>query len=159
MSKENIIIKELFSFDEIEQVILAFKDSHFLRAITADDKRKGFIEKHMKFGHIIAEYHSDTPVGFISFYCNDIVNKIGYVSAFALDEKLGFLKGKTLMRLIKSSVDVGLKSDVETVRLEVEKDNTKAIKLYRHFGFKEADLDTDNKNSIYMEINFSDLKS
>ena len=155
---KNIITKEITTFTEVESVILAFKDTYFLRAITKDEYRKIFIQKHLDNGHFLAEYLDDNPVGFLSFYCNDKVNKICFVTSLAVSEALGFLKGKTLIRLIKLAKEVAVAAGTEIIRLEVEKDNEKAIKLYKHFGFYEIQLPTGNEKTFYMEIKMADYK-
>ena len=87
-------IKEITTFEDAEKVVLKFKDIHFLRAITSDDKRAAYINKHLENGHFLVANHNDTPAGFVSFYSNDLVNKIVYITALGLDEDLVFLKGK-----------------------------------------------------------------
>lgn len=157
MSKEEIIIKELTSFSEIEEAILKYKDTYFLRAITNDDNRKYFIEKHIKNGHFLVEYHGDNPVGFFSFYSNDTVTKIAFVTALSLSDELGFLKGKTLIRLLNKAYDIMTEAGMKTVQLEVEADNTRALKLYKHFGF--APIPNEKENIILMEMELSNYKS
>lgn len=159
----NISVQELTTYEAIEQVVLAFSDSHFLRTITHGESRKQFIEKHLEYGHVVAEFHDETPVGFISFYSNDLINKIAYVTAFAISEDLGFLKGKTLMRLLSEGKKIVDEKGMKAVRLEVEKENTKAIRLYKHFGFNKIS-GTDNglthlsDNTIFMELNLENFK-
>ena len=155
---KNIITREITTFKEIESIILAFKDTYFLRAITKDDYRKIFIQKHLDSGHFLAEFLEDKPVGFLSFYCNDQINKICFVTSLAVSDSLGFLKGKTLIRLIKMAKEVAASAGTEIIRLEVEKDNDKAIRLYNHFGFKEIQLPTNNEKTFYMEIKMADYK-
>ena len=156
MSNVNINVKEVTTFEEAENDILEFKDTYFLRAITDDDNRKSFIEKHLKNGHFLAEYHDEKPVGFFSFYCNDTDNKMAYITSLALKDELGFLKGKTLIRLLNTAFEIGKKNDMETVRLEVEKDNEKAIKLYKHFGFNV--VPSEKEETYYMEMKLADYK-
>ncbi len=158
----NHTIRELTSYEDIENVILNYKDNYFLRAITKDEYRKIFIDKHIRGGHFLAEYHNDVPVGFLSFYSNDLTTKKAFITAFALSDSLGFLKGKTLYRLFHYSLDIVLAAGMETVGLEVEKDNEKGIRLYNHMGFKELPADeqpesnSGAKNTIFMELPLKD---
>ncbi len=156
MSIKEIIVKELTTFEEVEMVILEFKDTHFLRPITKDSYRATFIQKHLESGHFLAEFHSGKPVGILSFYSNDTDSKTAFVTSLALSEDLGFLKGKTLIRLINKGFKMALENNMEIVRLEVEKDNEKAIKLYKHFGFHF--IESDKENTYYMEMNLADYK-
>lgn len=151
-----ITVKEVTTAEEAEKIILQYKDTYFLRAITEDDNRQAFINKHLENGHILVEYHDDKPVGFASFYSNDTENKMVYVTSLALDENLGFLKGKTLIRLIRKGMEIVKQNNMEIVRLEVERDNEKAIKLYKHFGFKVVSSEKDT--TYYMEMKLADFK-
>lgn len=156
MSKAKIEVKEATTFEEAEKAVLEFKDTHFLRAITNDDNRKAFIEKHLQYGHFLVEYHDEIPVGFFSFYCNDAESKTAYITSLALKDELGFLKGKTLIRLLTKGFAMGKEADMKSVRLEVEKDNKKAIKLYEHFGFKV--VPSEKEETYYMEMKLADYK-
>jgi hypothetical protein len=156
MADNNITVKEITAFDEAEKVILEFKDTYFLRAITSDDKREAYINKHLDNGHFIMAYHDEAPVGFVSFYSNDTENKIAYITALGLNEELGFLKGKTLIKLLNKGLEIAKQTNMKFVRLEVEKDNAKALKLYRHFGFKE--IPSDKEESYLMEMEISNYK-
>ena len=152
MSLNNITVKEITTFEDAEKVVLKFKDIHFLRAITSDDKRAAYINKHLENGHFLVANHNDTPAGFVSFYSNDLVNKIVYITALGLDEDLVFLKGKILIKLLNKGVEIVRQNDMKLVRLEVEKDNEKALKLYRHFGFHEIPSDKDTTYLMEMEL-------
>ena len=156
MSNKNIIVKEISDYSEMEKIILKFKDTFFLRAITKDTYRDVFIKKHLENGHFLAEFHDDVPVGFISFYCNDTENKKAFITSLSLSDELGFLKGKTLMRLLKNGYQIAASKGMQTVGLEVESNNYKAIKLYKHFGF-EFVQSSDEKTRL-MEIQLNKLK-
>lgn len=149
----NINNVELKTYEEIEKVILIFKDVYFLRAITNDEYRSIFINKHIENGHFIAEYHNEKPVGFLSFYSNG-EDKSTFVTGFGIIDELGFLKGKTFMRLFKRGIEISKESGMNNLRLEVEKDNDKAIKLYHHLGFEI--VHDGNHNSYIMEMPIQD---
>ncbi len=157
MSSKNIIVKEISDYAEMEKIILKFKDTFFLRAITKDEYRDTFIKKHIENGHFLVEFHNDVPVGFLSFYCNDTENKKAFITSLSLSDELGFLKGKTLMRLFKTGFQIGASNEMQSVGLEVENNNYKAIKLYKHFGF-EFVPSNNNKTTSLMEIQLDKLK-
>ena len=153
MSSKNIIVKEISDYAEMEKIILKFKDTFFLRAITCEEHRAAFIKKHLEYGHFLAEYHNGIPVGFISFYSNDIENKKAFVTSLSLSDELGFLKGKTLMRLLKEAFQIGASKGMQTVGLEVENNNYKAIKLYKHFGFEFVPSDSETTSLMEIQLN------
>ncbi|SDB05586.1 Ribosomal protein S18 acetylase RimI [Pseudobutyrivibrio sp. YE44] len=156
MSQTNITVKEIKTYEALNLVINHFKDTYFLRAITDDRYKDIYIKKQLEDGHFIVEFHNDIPVGFISFYSNDSETHIAYITALALSDDLGFLKGKTLFRIITEAFKIAKATNMEIVQLEVEKDNKRAIKLYEHFGFKY--IGDGNNNSFYMQMNIKDFK-
>lgn len=85
-------------------------------------------------------------LGYIIFYMNDKENKTGYITQIAIDKKY---RGTGIgMKLIQYCIDTAIEKGFNTIRLEVDKKNESAIKLYEKMQFvyeKEA-----SKNSDYM---------
>lgn len=82
---------------------------------------------------IISFHERGELIAFIAFYCNDMNDKIGYMSMLAVAKEM---RGKGLaINLITSSIDVLKNEGFKIYRLEVYKSNIKAITLYERFGF------------------------
>ncbi len=155
MAKPTTNVCEITTYEEMDKVITTFKDSYYLRRITNPEYKDTFIKKQLECGHFVVEYHDDNPVGFISFYSNDLNSGVSFVTAMVVSEDLGFLKGKTLIRLLTESRNIAIKNNMKSVKLEVEKDNKRAIKLYEHFGFRPVEEETDN--TIFMQMDICDI--
>lgn len=157
MHKTQIAVEELTDKKQIKNVLLVFKNCEFLSAMTDPDKIDKFVEKLTTYGRIIAEYHDGVPVGFISFYDNNTTEKTAFINAFALDDKLGFLKGKTMNRLARHMVfTIHNKADMQFVKIEVNKRNKLAIRLYEHLGFEY--LPEDTEQTYFMKIEAEKLE-
>ena len=157
MSKAQVDVHEVTSAEEFKIILSKFKDYEFLHDVTDDDKINAYVEKQLTYGHVIAEYHDDDPVGFISFYDNDKENKTGYISVFALSDELGFMKGKTMVRIALESFKVAKDCGLDKIKIEVDKENKVARKLYEHLGFKYTGEETDH--SLFMLVGFDSLAS
>lgn len=156
MSKAHVVVCEVTSKEELKKILMEFKDYRFLHDVKDDDKIEAYVEKQLTYGHVVAEYHDGKPVGFISFYDNDTNSKTAYISVFALSEGLGFMKGKTMVRIAMESFRIAKDCGLEKIKLEVDKENKVARKLYEHLGFKYTGEETDH--SFYMIIEFDSLE-
>lgn len=98
---------------------------------------------------LVSDKHS---VAFASFYCNDVVSKIGYLSMIAVlpeYERHGY--GSLLMHKI---FDIMHTHGMLKLRLEVNKNNAGAIRFYEKLGFKP--IEKESADSAYMEIVLTD---
>lgn len=156
MSKAHVDVHEVTSKEELKKILVEFKEYRFLHDVTDDDKIEAYAKKQLTYGHVVAEYHDGKPVGFISFYDNDTNSKTAYISVFALSEGLGFMKGKTMVRIATESFRIAKDCGLEKIKLEVDKENKVARKLYEHLGFKYTGEETDH--SLYMLVEFDSLE-
>ena len=153
--KQKIDVSEVINTDEFEQVLEEFKDYKTLTFMESEDSKRKFAKKQVENGHVIVEKHDDVPVGFVCLYCNDMESKAAFVTAFALSDKLGFAKGLTMARLIKRAFEIAFEAGMESVKLEVDDDNARAIKLYEAMGFRY--LPKKGEHSSFMEMNKSEF--
>lgn len=88
---------------------------------------------------------NNVEVGYIAFYSNDMKNKIAYISQIAVsDEFQGYGIGK---KLIEKCIEESSKKGMDSIKLEVYKQNLKAIKFYEKNEFKI--MNTNEKKVIY----------
>lgn len=98
----------------------------------------------------------DILVGFLAAYLNDVENHSGYVSSVSTTRdymRMG-IASELLMMCIRQA-----KSDFKEIRLQVHRDSTAAILLYRKFGFRDLEIKNDsllmklelNKNGEFSE--------
>jgi ribosomal protein S18 acetylase RimI-like enzyme len=109
----------------------------------------GYVDKILKNATIITICKSQELQGFIAYYDNDIKKECAFLTMIAIrkkNENMGF--GKMLMELsIKEIKKMGFKK----YGLEVYHMNSKAINLYKKYGFVEIKRDSQN---IIMEKRF-----
>ena len=82
----------------------------------------------------IAVFYQNKVVGFASFYCNDVVNKIAYLSQIAVKKEY---RGIGVSDMIISFVEKEcIERKMQYLKLEVYNSNTNAINFYLKHGFK-----------------------
>ncbi|WP_026657844.1 GNAT family N-acetyltransferase [Butyrivibrio sp. AC2005] len=143
-----IEVKEVTEFIEI---LNEFRDYKTLTFMIDEDTKKKFAKKQIDNGHVIVERHDGLPVGFICIYCNDTENKVAFVTAFALSDKLGFAKGLTMARILNKAFELGIQAGMEKVKLEVDDENHRARKLYEAIGFKYLPEKGEHSSFMIME--------
>lgn len=108
-----------------------------------------YAEKLSVFAYVYAANDNSENVGILVFYANDIESKEAYISL------IGVKKGKECKGIGKALLDYCSKLSREhgmcKIRLEVDKDNSNAIKFYEKNGF--SFLNATARNSFYMEKN------
>ena len=86
-------------------------------------------------------------LGFIAFYSNDVINKIGYITQLGVMPKAQSIGiGSKLMNI---SYTICKEKGMKKIKLEVRKMNTRAIRFYQKEGFRFCGEASDR--SIYME--------
>ena len=94
----------------------------------------------------LAYYDAEMLIGCISFYANDLVTKKAYIAEFAIrKDKQGSGVGSLLLN---RALDIAFgEKDMDSVFLEVRKDNPGAIRFYSRNGFCIAE---DRSSKILM---------
>ena len=104
--------------------------------------------KLSSFGTTIELVENNYSVGFAAFYHNDYISLTAYISLLAVAENQEGKKYGT--RLLEEVERICLDSRMKTIRLEVHKDNTRAIRFYQKNGYTmNANTDT----SFFMSKN------
>ena len=96
-------------------------------------------------GEMIALRRNDEKIGFAAFYCNDYINKIGFLSLFAINKDY---RGKGYAHnIFQTVIQTMRESGMNFLKLEVRKDNRKAISFYKKEGLR---IVLDDEETIYM---------
>ena len=105
------------------------------------DELRAYIEKMFTHGKIIVIDEEGTLLGLMGIYANDFVGKAAYWSSIVVDSSLhGQGWGLRLLNCARAMCrDAGM----ETVGETVLKDNTRAVRLYRWFGFEFSECASD----------------
>jgi 2-polyprenyl-3-methyl-5-hydroxy-6-metoxy-1,4-benzoquinol methylase len=100
------------------------------------DYAKKIASRAMRF----EAWSGGTIVGLAAMYCNDLENRIAYISSISvLKEWMG--KG-IAMRLMNLCIEYAKTSDMRQIRLEVASANMSAIRLYERNGFATGKAST-----------------
>ena len=93
----------------------------------------------------IVAYDEDI-LGYAAMYCNDLETREAYITLIAVrPEYQGMHIGKNILSTCR---EIALKYGMTTIKLEVRKDNNKAIAFYLKNGFDY--IEQRNEESIYM---------
>lgn len=136
MAEKDIKTCEVSDLEGCIKVLEKFKDYEFLSMLHDENELVDYAKKVLENGHVIAEFLSGDPVGFVCFYCNDTESKTAFVTSFAIAEDIGFMKGKTFFRVISEGLKVCKETGMENILIEVDKRNKLAIRLYEHLGLE-----------------------
>lgn len=84
-------------------------------------------------------WHDDKLIGLVSVYLNDLKNEVSYISNVSIEaeyQKHG-IASALLIKAITTAVELGFLC----VKLEVYRENFKAVSLYKKLGLEEEILD------------------
>jgi hypothetical protein len=135
--------------NEAVNVIKKLQDSEFISFADGDEAIVNYAKKQLEFGHMIVEYLDGEPVGYICFYANDHATRVVFISAIVVTGS-GLQRGKVFYNLITEGARIGIREGMTSVKLEVDKDNISARKLYEQIGFEYTG--EEKEHSVYMVI-------
>lgn len=105
-----------------------------------------YAKKLLKYAENYIFLDKNGICGWVSFYNNDKKDKIGYLTQLVVEKRCrGLGLGKNMLEFFENDCK---RKGMKTLRLEVQKRNIGAIRLYEGFGFKET---KDLGKSFYME--------
>lgn len=108
---------------------------------------KSYVDKILNNAELLVHYGQNNIIGFVAFYANDNVNKSGYITLVYVDSSCR--GNKVAYNLIKNMIGSLKVKSYKDCKLEVKKDNTAAINLYKNLGFE---VFHESAHSYFMEI-------
>lgn len=93
----------------------------------------------------IEAWESEKLIGLIAFYQNDIEDFF-YITNVSIDPN--YLGRGIANRLMENTIDFAKKQKINKIILEVDKNNEKAINLYKKHNFV---LEKQQKNSLFLK--------
>lgn len=127
-------ISILQSKEEIIAVMENCSDSFFDQSKSNNDSVNSMADKFYQYAVVFAAYYNQEAAGFIAFYCNDNVTFQAYLSMIVVSNKyhnLG-IGSKLLNKMEQYCTKRGFKN----IKLEVNKENFRAIDFYTKRGFE-----------------------
>jgi ribosomal protein S18 acetylase RimI-like enzyme len=126
----------------ISSVYLVSDSSSFVESLSLEEYAVKLLNKAANY--VIVEEGEDA--GLISFYNNDKVTKTGYIALIGV---LADYQGRGMaQKLMDHCVSECHSTGMEQIKLEVKKDNRRAIRFYEHYDFQKIEEASDK--SIYM---------
>ncbi len=147
--KDEIYVEELTDLDRTVDIIRKFADSPFITFTDSDENIKSFAKKQLEYGHVLAVFDGADPLGYVCFYSNDHITKTAFVSAIVLGGT-GLEKGKLFFKLIEKAIVMGINEGMTSLKIQVNKDNIHARRLYEKMGFEYTG--EENELGLYMLI-------
>lgn len=137
------MIKQIKTKSELIDIFNVF-GSYFEIFRRGSTSRELFAEKIYSSGITIAIYREGL-IGFSCFYCNDNQSKTAYLSLIAVKREYEHQGYGT--RLVEEVKQIARDKEMNRLRLEVRKNNDRAISLYKKEGFLPEQM---LENSFYM---------
>lgn len=129
----NYNIKKIENKAQIAHVMKIFNTLYPRSLDSLVENLDSYAEKISKKGIVLIAEYSEQVLGYIVFYMNDEINKKGYISQIAVNQKYrGLGIGK---KLIDQCLGVAEEKKFLKVMLEVDKVNESAIKFYEKLDF------------------------
>jgi carbamoyl-phosphate synthase large subunit len=138
-------IKKMNTYNEIYNAFLRLSNSTYKASILRNNNFEEYAQKLSKLAYVYGiinkesnEFRNGSEVfGLIAFYANDNDTKDAYISIIVIDNKyqrIGF--GNKLIQLAK---DIAKSNNMETISVDVHKDNINARFFYNKEGFYETE--------------------
>lgn len=120
-------------------------DSPFLFTGNSKMSLHTYAKKLIDNAYNIVLTEKNKDIAFISFYANDFINKIAYVSSIGILPS--FRGGRTIFSLIKLSIEFAEEIKMEYLKAEVDKENSKWLNFLTRYYF-EIERETENNTCI-----------
>lgn len=142
-----MVIEKVLEKGSIEKILYEFKDSFFNPMKEEDISR--YAEKWCEYAEVYIGKEGKITAGLLVFYINH--REMAYLTSIVVKkecQRKGYGE-----RLLKYFIETSRLCGFEKMRLEVNRENQKAIKLYEKYGFQIEENTETAKNEIttYME--------
>lgn len=130
---EHIVLLPLMDKKKIHTVICELDDV-FPHSVVHRSEFDELVDKIANRALVIVAYNGKSVVGFCAVYMNDFIHREAYITLFAVKAQYQNKHvGTILLQYIKQIAAI---NGITKIRLEVEKENLKAIGFYKKNNFK-----------------------
>lgn len=133
---------------EVLKIMEQFDEVFPRKLSTIVPSMKKYAEKVFRNAEVYACKLEEETIGYIVFYCNDLVNQSSYISQLAVKNSYRNCGiGKKLLEICKNE---SIYNNMKYIRLEVDIINSDALRFYSKNNFKiEREA---SKDSMYMKL-------
>jgi len=132
-------------FNELYDFLVSC-DNDFIPSLSSKVNIYDYSIKLLKNSEIISLICNEKLIGLLAIYCNNFINKEAFISVVCLSKDY---RGYGLSKvLLEKSIEIAKNKNFLKIKLEVNKNNKIAIKLYNKFGFKKI---LENSETIIMQ--------
>jgi ribosomal protein S18 acetylase RimI-like enzyme len=136
---------------EQKRAVIEACDEAFSNPVSRRPQYETLLGKIHAYGDFVAAYDRE-PMGYVAMYANDLQSRTAYVSLLAVRPGCqGMGIGEGLMR---AGLNLAKSRGMKAAKLEVKKDNHRAIRLYQRLGF--VLLSDAAQDSVYMMNHFDE---
>jgi ribosomal protein S18 acetylase RimI-like enzyme len=111
-------------------------DSSFFKSLSERVEISEYSKKIEKLATTFEAWSGKTLIGLIAVYFNDTINRIAFITNVSVVKK--FQQKGIASYLLNQSIEYAIKNEFSSIELEVEKQNHKAIRLYKQKNFSET---------------------
>jgi ribosomal protein S18 acetylase RimI-like enzyme len=112
---------------------LSLCDAGFVPPLSSRVEIENYARKISSNAVKFEAWMDESLVGLVALYCNDAGHRLAYITNVSV---LGRSRGKRIAsHLIERCIEYLRDAEFETVELEVDKDNTAAVRIYERYGF------------------------
>lgn len=131
--------------------LMAELDTSYIPPISSIRDIGTYCDKLIRYAEVFVIKHKRDEFGFIAVYANDQEKHCAFISSIGIKQEFG-RRGMGGL-LINQAVDVARKQGMRRIRLEVNRHNDAALKLYHRYGFSKipCSLQDKGKDSVILE--------
>lgn len=127
-------------------------DPTFIEGITRRDDYEQILRKMMDYAVVIAVYYKNNLAGYASMYANDLKTRHAFISMFGIKKEYQHKHLGSI--LMDQCCKIANQSGMQSILLEVLKQNVQGLEFYKRYGFNPTGEET--RRSIYM--GYSEIK-
>lgn len=139
------------SLEKMIELLVRYDDSAVRTISSRTGDLKQYARKLFRHAENFILSDGDKEIGFVSFYGNDAVNQMIYLTIIAIRPQF---KGHGFGTAVLNDLErFGREHGRKKIKLEVDKDNTDAVCFYRKNGFRITE--EASAESVFMEKEIS----
>lgn len=125
-------------------------DANYIPSISTATDIPSYAVKLVDHAEVFIATHKDANLGLVAVYTNDEEHQCAYISSIGVRKEFHGLGIGTL--LLNIAFEAARKKGMKRMRLEVNHDNSAALKMYRRSGFSEYSSSEDGQGGVSIKM-------